>query len=224
MKRTKLSRMFALAVAFVMVFATVTLFNSVQVHATSEAQVLRGEMLNGDAAIAMTGTFVTGNTYTMEFWFYNEVGESDTVWVEWGHWPTFDDENPIYEGSAPLGQWVRHQFTFTGLAGATTFQIAPEWHDRNVGDVFYISTVTITAANGTVQTFAPADMVPHWSTSVATADVVANPAPTAVGGGGGTTNPPTGDNFSPLWLIVSAVGLVAALATLTGVVVYKKKK
>lgn len=37
-------------------------------------------------------------------------------------------------------------------------------------------------------------------------------------------NPPTGDNFSPLWLIVSGVGLVAALATFAGVVVFKKKK
>jgi hypothetical protein len=225
MKNTTFKRVLALATVFTMVFAAVMVFNTTPVQAAPTGNVSRVELT------ATWGNFqtnavnwVAGNQYTASFWLMNTEGSSELYLQGGGDpWPAIASEIPSQSGA-----WVQHVIPFTAPAGQTALMIygALEGGTREVGTVFYLSAITITAANGTSQTFAPGE---HAQWTGADITIVAPPEgpsfPVAAGGGGGSArvNPLTGDNsFNPLWLVASGVGLLASLAALF--VVFKKKK
>jgi LPXTG-motif cell wall-anchored protein len=226
MKNTTFKRVLALVTVFTMVFTAVMVFNTTSVQAAPTGDVLRVTIHNRDAGSEIRNMrLVAGNTYTIHFWMLNESG-SPTATVGWAHWP--DDTTGIYEAESPLGSWVEHRGTFEAPGGRTNFSVMPAWGERGPDDVYYLSTITITAADGTVQTFNPGDVVGAWSADVITLAVVSAPTapsvPLPAGGGGGSArvNPLTGDSFNPLWLVASGLGLAISLSAL--VFVFKKKK
>jgi LPXTG-motif cell wall-anchored protein len=213
MRKTKLGRAFALAMAFVMVFATITMFNTMQVQAAPSGDVLRVELNQPWGSIGTNVVDMTaGNEYTVSFWFMN-TGSNNDISVQGAADPWPD----IYEAPSPAGSWVWHEFKFTVPAGQTRIQAANPY-PRVVGDVFYISAITITDASGARQTFAPGT---GFQNSGADSSVVPAPAGPSVGG---PANPQTGDTYSAFWLVMSGVALVASMAALTGIIVHKKKK
>lgn len=207
MKKLKLGRALALTTAFAMVLAAVVLFSPAQAQAAPTGDVLRAELTSPDAAVRFTANMVAGAEYTVDFWFRNDAN-NNTIQMQW----VDDGWGGILEGPSAPNRWVRHTQTFTARDSGFTMQVAPMHGERAAGDVFYVGPITITAADGTVQRFSAQTLLAgvDWGMEVSLVTLA------------GQANPPTGDGFT-LWLIVAGVGVVASVATLTGLVVAKKK-
>jgi LPXTG-motif cell wall-anchored protein len=221
MKKATFGRLLALVTVFAMVFASAMMFSAPRLQAAPTGDVLRVELNQTWGSIGtntVTG-MTAGNEYTMSFWFMN-TGANDEISVQ----GTADPWPDLHEAPSQPDAWVYHEFKFTIPSGQTRVQVANPY-PRVVGDVFYVSAVTITGTDGTNVTFNPAD---GFQVSGSVTSVVAPPAgpsiggPSAGGGGGRTRIPLTGDDFNPVWIAVSGLGLAASLAALF--VVYKKKK
>jgi LPXTG-motif cell wall-anchored protein len=190
-----------------MVFATLTLFQPLQVQAAPAGDVMRVELTNADAAIRVVADLVGGAEYTVSFWFRNDANNNEVQfqWVQ-GDW------GGIVEGPSAPNTWVRHQETFTARASDFRMQLAPPHGQRQSGHVYYIGPVTFTSSSGATQTISLATMQEdtEWGVNMT---ILPNPY-----------NPQTGDSFSSVWLIASGIGLAASLAVFGGVVAKKKRK
>jgi LPXTG-motif cell wall-anchored protein len=113
------------------------------------------------------------------------------------------------------------------------FLTDPGWHslENSVTHRPGLVVVNLTAQHGAYDEGYPAAVrLAHWGgweegavTRVVLSNSSTLPAPPA-GGVAAVVNPATGADFSSTWLVVSGIGLLAAMGALAGALVFKKRK